>query len=273
MCSGGSYPIQGHKHDDESNGDLVSAVSEFEAYGSDAVDNWKIPLEVSSNASRPFCDCGTADEINWSSITFTWDSTQGDVYSNDNDQYIGASHESLSESNFDYENYADTAVDYGVGKLIDLVPYGGELKAAGEILYSMYHDFFVEEDTTETWKTGFDWNNVSYEINQVSYWNKVEAILAPDASMTIDVADETDSDKISGHALENTFSWTVYAPSDSPSSSAVSAGGETNDWTYTSIERPTVEANPRAYGLTHRQLERLPGDTITFARRTGPISR
>lgn len=263
---GGGYPIQNYSYDDESNGDLVSGVSEFDAYGSENVDNWKIPLEVSSNASRPFCNCGTSDEINWSSITFTWDSTEGGVFVRETDNYIGASHEQRSESDFNYEDYAQTAVDYGIGRLLDLVPYAGELKAGGEILYAMYHDAFVEENTTETWQTKFDWNNVTYEINQVSYWNKIEAVLDPGTSMTFDITDETDSDKISGHALQNSFSWKVNAPSDSPSSSTVLASGQADGWSYTSVDREIVSANLEAYGLTQSQLERLPGDTITFAR-------
>lgn len=275
-CSSGGdgYPVQSYAHTDVSNGDMVSGVSEFAAYGSSAVCNWKIPVEVSSNASRPFCDCGTADEIEQSAITVTWDSTQGDVYSDTTSAYVGATQEQYPDSSFNYEDYADTAVDYGVNKLLDLVPYASEPQAALGLLEAMYESTFGSKNgSTDTWDVSFDWNNITYEVNQVSYWNKFEAILDPSASMDLTIKDKSDADEITGHRMVHTFDWPVTAPDSCPSSVIAATGGDsvttakTSDWYYVTVPRPRVEANPAEYGLTQGQLDRSPGERIIFAQR------
>lgn len=272
-CSGGSYPIQEYAYTDVSNGDMVSGVSEFAAYGSSAVCNWKIPIEVSSNASRPFCGCGTADEITNSAITATWDTTLGDVYSDTTSAYVGATQEQYPDSNFNYEDYAQTAVDYGVNKLWDLVPYASELQAAIDLLHAMYESTFGSKtETTETWEASFDWENITHEVNQVSYWNKFEAILAPSASMNVTIADKSDPDKISGHRMVHTFDWPLTAPDTCPSEVITASGDTTTSttttdgtWTYATVPRVDIEADPLAYGLNRDQLDRAPGERIIFA--------
>lgn len=268
--SGDEYPRQRYEYTDAYNGDLVSALTHFKPYGSSAICNWKIPLEVSSNASRPFCGCGTSDEIENSYINFTWDSSKGDVYSPRTEKYMGGTQERYSDSDFNYEDYAEVAVDYGVNKLLELVPYGSELQAAAELLYAMYENYFgSKNNNVESTEIELDWQNVTREVNQVSYWNKAEAVLGPDESMNISITDKTDPNKPSGDRLIHSFDEYVSAPPDCPSSTSLSADTPTkierNGWIYFSVPRNRVAADPLGYGLSKDQLDRAPGENIIFA--------
>lgn len=137
-------------------GELESGFTIFAAEGGCAAGNWRMPVEVDCAAAREQDNdngCLQCREITESKIEHTWDTSEGDLYrdSNDNelDGYIGASHEQhTDEDAWSYEDYADIAVEYTVDKLASRIPFSTELRTGGQVVETMQKDLFEHTDTT-----------------------------------------------------------------------------------------------------------------------------
>lgn len=275
-CGGGGYPIQLHKYTGliYDQGDLVTSVSSFRPYssnGPDGTNQWNIKVQISSNASRKPITRSLRDEINTSTIGIWWDSSEGSIYNETGPQWRGATAETDWRSDYNYEDYADTAVEYGAGKLLGLVPYADELQAGYDLLKTMRHNMYGSEDGKyDSVEATFDWGPSPNQTNQVSYWKMFEAKMDSGGdAMTLNIIDRTDSEKDdTGLSMRNSFERTLHAPADSPDSVQVNSDEATvtrqNGWNYYSVPKEKIEENPKRHGFTNKQLDDM-GDSILFA--------
>ncbi|WP_152422200.1 hypothetical protein [Natrialba asiatica] len=241
----------------------------FHAEAGCAAGNWRTPVHVDCAAAREQNNgngCIQCREITESKVEHTWDTSEGDLYrdSNDNalDGYIGASHEMHTDENaWSYEDYADIAVEYTVSKLAGRIPFSTELRAGSQVVKTMQKDLSDHTDTTDSIETEFEWSDI-LSIRDINYWTLVEAVIAPGDTMEFNVNSTVDDWLLDQYSLETSVNVTATAPSGDPCDALSMSAEELEENGLRVYDRDDIEENPTGYGFSQNTLDNIEGNYI-----------
>lgn len=257
-------------------GGLITSITEFDPVSLPDYNLWILPVEVTVDSAYHNCSgCGVNDEVATSYQQFRWPNKRALTVFSDtsyNPYFTGASTRQAPPSDYNYEDYAQTAVSYGWRKLVGLVPYGSELTTALKMLYAMYVDFTrkdIRPDNRDI-TTTFDWLGGTHEA---SSWVKYEAQAPKNTEFTVTIVGKTNRNYISSINMSTRQDWYMFTPHVVPTSVTSMSSAELRDNDIVTIPMKKAERNPAKYGLTARLVNQISGDTIYIYKGNQPKLR
>lgn len=246
-------------------GAMTFSISEFHPIAQPSTNNWSIPIEVTTNAVHRNCrGCGINDELDTFYNRFTYPNrSRLSVYSpRNNPDYTGASAAQLSPSNYNFEDYARVAVNYGLGKLFNLVPYGSELLGVGKMLARMVLNFINKNPQPANQKitTKFNWLGGTH---QACSWVNYEVKSPANTDFYVDIVGKVNRHYINSIDMAARFNnYYMYTPTTNPQSLPTMTDTELQENDIAKIPMETGKQNPAKFGLTAQSIDQLSGDTI-----------
>lgn len=262
---GGGYPIRIDYEDTQKIwGQQTRLTTNFHRHEADSLDTedfWTIKCQVSADAEAHDEDDASdgARILYESDFEVTWDD-QKYPYKRNVTAEISKDHIGKMDALYDGDGYDDgdifaEGIKYGRDYLIGASP-AGWLWSASTVVGSYIFDYIDNHDHQDSWGTKFRWGPDDWDtgVDQCSFWNRFDVELYEDQELELTLNTGTYNDY---DILDIRFSYTVSAPSTSPSTVQKMSIDTRRKHGIRTIPAERVRRNPRAYGITGERLDRL----------------
>lgn len=229
---------------------------------------WEVPMRITTNqktwANPPSGDSYSIDHVDQCEVSINWDNSESGysgaaVYADDTEEYIGG-YDASETGNYDYSQF-DAVLEWGWEMAYDTVSDWADATVL---------DWYDKAElTAKIWKKYRDANSTNDSITRKwdFHWSKQATSLShydvrlyESDTLDISVGSFTNTQV---NYLYNGLTYSVRAPTASPSSLSANSSTELKNANVTAMKAKELIRNPEKYMVTERYVRDLkPNDTV-----------